>query len=127
MNINQAMIYYVKAGDKGDIYSQFMCESLILSESAVRPEPAPKKSAPSSDELFAQGMAYYLEEEYDSAINSFTGSGNSESMYMLGFMYENGLGRDKSLDIAKDYYLESKTKKAREAYERLSSGSWWPF
>ena len=43
MNINQAMIYYSKAGEKGDIYSQFMCESLVLSESAQRlPEESQK-------------------------------------------------------------------------------------
>ena len=134
MNINQAMTYYVKAGNKGDIYSQFMYESLVLSESAVKPEPAQKKVkiAPSPDELFTQGMRYYIQENYDSAINYFSKSMNMESLYMLGFMWENGLGRKKHLDIAKRYYLDSAKKgftKAREAYKRLSekSGSWWPF
>ncbi len=135
MNINQAMTYYVKAGNKGDIYSQFMYESLVLSESAVKSEPAPKKTAPSSDELFAQGMRYYVWENYDAAINFFIRSGNMESLYTLGFMYENGLGRTKNLEVAKDYYRQSAQKgftKAREAYQRLlkeseKSGSWWPF
>lgn len=135
MNINQAMTYYVKAGNKGDIYSQFMYESLVLSESAVKPETAPKKITASPEELFTQGMKYYFEENYNLAINSFARSMNMESLYMLGFMYENRLGRNKDLEVAKDYYRQSAQKgfiKAREAYQRLlkeseKSGSWWPF
>ena len=145
-NAQQAMSYYVKAGNKGDIYSRLMYINLMLYRESYPQIQPPQKTDNSTqvktsysreaDELFDEGMKLYREKKYRGAHLVFARAAKENSsgaMYMIGLIYENGYGVAKNLATASAWYLEAANMGhdgARRAYERLSgseekSGSWF--
>lgn len=143
---NLALIYYVKAGNQGDVYSRLMYINLVRYREDY-PQAKPAKTAEPAktegvsriyaDELFDEGMKFYAARNYRDALNRFSQaaiSSHSGAQYMLGSMYENGYGVGKNLEAALNYYRSAAEKghpSAQKAYERLlgekpeKSGSWF--
>ena len=142
---NLALIYYVKAGNQGDVYSRLMYINLVRYREDY-PQAKPAKTAEPAktegisriyaDELFDEGMKFYAARNYRDALNRFSQaaiSSHSGAQFMLGSMYENGYGVGKNLEAALNYYRSAAEKghpSAQKAYERLlgekpeKSGSW---
>ena len=134
-DINQAMSYYVKAGDKKDMYSQFMYINLELARNDYSQPKAENPSVletASAEELFNVGMAFYGQQDYTESFKYFSKSaqiGHTGLAYMIGYMIENGEGRPKNIAAARSWYQDAANRGhdgARKALERLSGRrSWW--
>ena len=140
----QAMSYYVKAGNKGDIYSRLMYINLMLySESYPQVQQSQKTDnstqvktsySREADALFDEGMKLYGEKKYVDARLVFARAAKENSSgaaFMIGQMLENGQGGAKNLAAARSWYMDAADRGhdgAKKALERLSgkkSNSWW--
>ena len=133
----QAMKYYEKAGNRKDLYSQFMCIHLTLANRDYLTKRA-KTNEEISGESYNRGMKYYIEKNYSEAIGYFIHAsqyGHSGAEYMLGVIYENAYGVAKDISTARFWYSEAVSRgnnDAKTALQRLSDGEsksswWWPF
>ena len=124
----QAMNCYVKAGNKGDLYSQFMYINLVLGgQNYSQPEhKAAASASESADRNFDLGMGYYGQKAYTEAYEYFYRAflqGHAGGAYMLGLMLENGQGRAKNPDAARSWYQKAANMGhdgAKQALKRFS-------
>ena len=134
-DINQAMKYYALAGEKKELYPQFMYINLMISlenYSSALKSSEPEQSE--GDRKFALGMKYYDEGDFDKArtwfLDAAQNDSHAEAQYMMGVIFENGQGRERNLTAARVWYAEAAQhghEGANKAIERLSSKSWWQF
>ena len=129
-----ALKYYRIAGFGGNIYSQNMCVSIMLTSQDYTSQPE-KPKQPSPDELHAEAMRLYNAKQYTEALEMFRQSaemGNSSSEYMIGRMHEHAQGVSRNLDTAKEHYTKAAEmghSGAKKALKRLAGKNswWWPF
>ena len=122
----KAMNYYASA--KENFYAQAMYVNLfLLSQNKELRNEVDQKN-------FDTAMKYYNAKDYSKAAEIFTVSaenGHASSQYMIGRMYEHGLGVSKNIDTAREWYTKSAENgepRAKKALKRLSGNkSWWPF
>ena len=120
-DITQAMNYYLKSGNKNDIYSQFMYINLVLNKlqhsqvSADISQVSANISQADAEKYFNLGLQHHLAKRYTEAFECFmksadNGNGLAGACYMIGEMLSKGQGRPQDIESAISWYQNAADK-----------------